>query len=302
MRIDLDHLPQKKQRELTRVVEILFAEFEDAVKLATSPRKKAGRILKIVLFGSYARGGWVDEPHTSKGYQSDYDILVIVNDRDLTDVASYWYKAEDRLLREASITTPVNFIVHSFDEVSNALSQGQYFFSDIRREGIVLYELPGHPLLEPKLLTADAAYEAAGEQFGRWSESAREFYDDFRRNLELGRFNKASFELHQAVERFYHCVLLVLTNYSPATHNVKFLRSLAESRDARLIEGWPRESKFERRCFELLKRAYVEARYSEHYKITSEELAWLGQRVDVLQTLVEKVCAERLEELRRNAS
>jgi predicted nucleotidyltransferase len=43
--------------------------------------KKKGRILKIILYGSYARGGWVDEPHTAKGYQSDFDLLIIVSDK-----------------------------------------------------------------------------------------------------------------------------------------------------------------------------------------------------------------------------
>ncbi|OYW85716.1 MAG: nucleotidyltransferase, partial [Hyphomonas sp. 32-62-5] len=72
MRTDLDHLPHGKQRELARVTEILFEEFADAMAGASSPKKKQGRILKIILFGSYARGTWVDEPHTAKGYLSDY--------------------------------------------------------------------------------------------------------------------------------------------------------------------------------------------------------------------------------------
>ncbi|NER83686.1 MAG: FAD-dependent oxidoreductase, partial [Leptolyngbya sp. SIO1D8] len=39
------------------------------------------------------------------------------------------------------------------------------------------------------------------------------------------------------VERLYTAQLLVLTNYSPSTHNIKFLRSLAEDIDARLIDA-----------------------------------------------------------------
>jgi hypothetical protein len=58
----------------------------------------------------------------------------------------------------------------------------------------------------------------------------------------------------------------------------------------RLVEAWPRGTKFERRCFELLRCAYVDARYSPHYKISAEELAWLGERVTVLQGLVKRAC------------
>src|ERR1700759_1084076 len=122
MRTDLDHLPPAKQRELERVVQILFEEFDEAIGRATQDWKRKGRILKIVLYGSYARGTFVDEPHTAKGYQSDFDLLIIVNDERLTDRVKYWVKAEDRLIRDLSITktlkTPVNFIVHSMDEVN----------------------------------------------------------------------------------------------------------------------------------------------------------------------------------------
>jgi hypothetical protein len=73
------------------------------------------------------------------------------------------------------------------------------------------------------------------------------------------------------------------------------LRSKAEGIDGRLIAAWPCDARIERRRFELLSRAYVEARYSSKYKITIEELEWLTERVEMLQQLVEQVCRERLE-------
>ncbi len=54
MRTDIYHLPAGKQRELERVVEILFEKFADAHGQPNGQRK-LGRILKIVLYGSYAR-------------------------------------------------------------------------------------------------------------------------------------------------------------------------------------------------------------------------------------------------------
>jgi len=101
-------------------VEILFAEFEAANAGGTMPYKRKGAILKIVLFGSYARGDWVDDP--IGGYISDYDLLVVVNDDKLTDITDYWSKAEDHLLREYGIshrlTAPASFIVHSLNDVN----------------------------------------------------------------------------------------------------------------------------------------------------------------------------------------
>ena len=81
MKTSLDHLPRRKQTELQRVVDVLFTEFDDMLKLATSPQQKRGRILKIILYGSYARGDWVED--RASGYMSDYDVLVIVNQRQL---------------------------------------------------------------------------------------------------------------------------------------------------------------------------------------------------------------------------
>lgn len=72
-------------------------------------------------------------------------------------------------------------------------------------------------------------------------------------------------------------------------------RPQAESVDSRLIPVWPRDTKFAWRCFALLNRAYVDARYSPHYKITDEELAWLVERVTALQESVVVICTERLE-------
>jgi len=306
MNTSLDHLPPAKQRELERVLRILFEEFADATAIATSEWKKQARILKVILYGSYARGGWVDEPHTAKGYQSDYDLLIIVNHEKLTDRAEFWSTAEDRLNRELAITktlkTPVNFIVHTLGEVNDGLSQGRYFFIDIARDGIALYESEATDLPEPQPKTPAQALAMAREYFEEWLPSAQSFQRGFEYARHDGDLKKAAFDLHQAVERYYHCVLLVCTFYTPHVHNLGFLRTQAERIDPRLIDIWPRSSKAERARFEKLKDAYVKARYSKHYRITEDELAWLAERVEALGKVVETICLERIGELERTAN
>ena len=121
-------------------------------------------------------------------------------------------------------------------------------------------------------------------------------------SLRDGQKNYAAFNLHQASERLYHCVLLVCTFYTPHVHNLGFLRTQAERIDMRLVDAWPRELKAERSRFEKLKEAYVKARYSKHYRITEEELTWLGGCVEELGRAVHAVCSERIAELEANAS
>ncbi len=159
MRTGIDHLPQVQQDELARVMRILMAEFEEATGRATQPWRRNGKIYKIILFGSYARDDWVDEP--DNGYQSDFDLLIVVSHKDLTEIADYWYVAEDKILRDQSIGRLVNIIVHSIDEVNSALRRGEYFWVDIVRDGIALYELPQHELATPMPLTPADAYTMA---------------------------------------------------------------------------------------------------------------------------------------------
>ena len=302
MRTDLVHLPANKQRELERVVEILFEEFGDA----TAGRKKLGRILKIILYGSYARGGWVDEPHTAKGYQSDYDLLIIVNQKPLTDRVAYWAKADERLIRELSITrtlrTPVNFIVHTLQEVNDGLAHGRYFFMDIARDGIALYEADDTELHKPKPKTPPEALTMAKEYFEEWMPSAQSFFRGYRHAVDDKDPKKAAFDLHQATERLYHTVLLVTTFYTPHVHNLGFLRTQAERLDRRLQGIWPMDTRKERAMFEKLKDAYVKARYSKHYRISEEELAWLGARVEELGQVVHVICQETIASLETRAA
>lgn len=300
MKTSLDHLPVGKRRELARVVEILREGFARAVAGRRAPRFRNGKLLKIILFGSYARGDWVEDPVGR--YFSDFDILVVVDHEDLADVGEFWLETEDRLLQEMSsstLRTPVSVIYHSLDDVNEKLRLGRYFFMDIVRDGIVLFEEPGHPFDEPQPLSPAQALKETRDYFDDWFDSAGEFFDDFESNRKKGRNKKAAFELHQAAERFYHAFLLVRTLHSPKTHNLNQLRRLTEEMEPRFKTVWPHETKFERRCYELIRAAYVKARYSRHYRITAEELAWLGARIGVLRDIVREVSLARIAELER---
>jgi predicted nucleotidyltransferase/HEPN domain-containing protein len=273
--------------------------FAFAVARRTMPKLRGGRLLKIILFGSYARGDWVEDPVGR--YFSDYDLLVVVDREELTDVPEFWARTEEQLLEELAsgrnLRTPVSLIYHSLDDVNEKLRLGRYFFIDIVRDGIVLFEEPGHPFVEPKPLTPAEALRESRDYFEEWFESAIAFLKGANYYRTIDRPKEAAFQLHQATERFYHCLFLVRTLYSPKTHNLNQLRQLAESLEPRLKEVWPRTTKFERRCYELLRDAYVKARYSRQYRISDEQLAWLSSRVELLQSLVRELCEARISEL-----
>ncbi len=306
LKTDLSHLPARARRDLTQAVEILREEFARRTARSDAPHIRNGRILKIILFGSYARGRQVIDPVGR--YFSDYDILVIVDHDDLTNAAEYWTQAEDRMvemLTRRFWPQPLNLIVHSLDDFNHQLERGRYFFIDIVKEGIALFEEPGFPLAEPVPLSPKEARVEAQFYF-------EDDYPDIEMLLETSTFqrgkageeteprlqvkwrNQAAFNLHQATERAYYCILLVLKLYRPKSHNLNFLSQRCEQLDERLIGLWRRDTKEGKRCYELLRAAYIKARYSDFYKISDTELDWLTDRIRALQALTKRICEERL--------
>jgi len=305
MRTDLDHLPAAKQRELEEVVRILFAEFREATENATG-RKKSARILKIILFGSYARGDWIDAPFDANQYKSDMDILVIVNQKELADVAAYWSVAEQRLidayLIEKRIHTPVHFIVHSLQQVNQGLSHGRVFFMEIAEQGIALYEADDRELAKPKPKTPSEAATAAQDYFDEYFPDAMSNFELAKVAIERDFKKQAAFLLHRTAEALYQAILLTLTFYTPYDHNIAFLRLQAEGRNPALFDVWPRGLRKERAMFQNLKDAYVKARYSKHYQIDLEELNWLAERVECLGRMTHSICTAHVAKLREKAA
>lgn len=306
MKTDTSFLPARARRDLSRAVDILREEFRNQIVKRNAPHIREGRILKIILFGSYARGSQVIDPVGR--YFSDYDILVIVDHEDLTDAAEYWVQAEDRMvdmLLRRFWPQPLNLIVHSLDDINHQLERGRYFFTDIVKDGVVLFEESGYPLADPVILSAAEAQKEAQFYFdddfpdiemlletAAFQRGRAESEIDDRRKVKWR--NKAAFNLHQSAERAYYCILLVLKLYRPKSHNLNFLSQRCEQLDERLIGIWQRETKEGKRCYELLRAAYIKARYSDFYKITDAELDWLTERIRALQELTRTICQEHL--------
>ncbi|NQY74221.1 MAG: HEPN domain-containing protein [Candidatus Margulisbacteria bacterium] len=303
MKNSLDHLPASKRHHLAKMTAIIREEFDKVTSFKVG-KKRHSRIVKIILFGSYATGKWVYKP--GYGYISDYDILIILNNRDLVDDYKLWDIIEDRIaliwgppgdVTGSYFRPPLNLIVHSLEFVNDALGKSQYFFTDIKKEGVVLYENSKRPLSQPYILPPEDYLPIAKDHYNMWFKSAKSFLIDHVHCMERKDYNKASFELHQAAERFYACIILVLTNYKKNTHNLKHLNFLAIKEDARVAEAFPWNRKLNRKRFYLLKDAYIDSRYSQHFKISKTELEWLYSRVEVLRDITKKICREKIREL-----
>ena len=262
-----------------------------------------GKIDKIILFGSYARGDWVKdmfmEGHITYSYESDLDILIILKKGkySFTKAINMEYKIIKKLEEKQLERDPwVSIIIEPIGTVNEQLRIGQYFFSDIKKEGILLYDSGNHELLEPAKLNKNEVIKIAKDDYDYWYNRGVNFligvnfYAFERKEPAI-----AAFHLHQSTESFYHAILLVFSGYKPKTHDIKKLKGMVSNYHEDLLKIFHFDTPEQTKCFELLRDAYVEARYNKNYKITEEQLSYLTERIEKLKNVTEKICLAKIE-------
>lgn len=284
MKTTLTHLPQGKRDQIMEIVGI--------IKEVVAPEK-------IILFGSYAKGKYVQHRYTGKDgilyeYVSDFDFLVVTRGNNIKE-----YELDDIVnSRTEHFKQPINIQIHEIDYINEGLEFGQYFFTDIVKEGILLYDTDIVHFAEPREITAEEEKMIAQRYFDIWFNRAIEFETDTQHALNRNSFSKAAFELHQATESLYYATLLVFTGYKPKTHNLFKLRKHAKHLSEELFLLFPVETnKTEKNLFDLLKRGYIDARYKEDYSISKEELQLLLERIKQMREIVERICKEKIASL-----
>jgi HEPN domain-containing protein len=285
MKDSLPDLPQYKQDEIFLITEI--------IKEIVQPEK-------VVLFGSYARGNWVEDRYIEHGtrydYISDYDFLVVV--KELKDKE---YVLTDKIVNRSKYITKVavNCIIHDMDYVSEGLEIGQYFFTEIVKEGVLLFDSGRGGFAEPRELSKEEKKKIAERDFAKWFKRARGFLLTAGDSLKRNELNITAFLLHQSTESFYNAILLVFTGYKPKTHNLEKLRQYAKPYSKELIEIFrdQTDDKIENHLFDLLKRGYIDARYKDDYIISVEELQMLVQRVERMKDVVERISKEKIDSI-----
>ena len=280
MKTELEHIPEHKRQELLCAVEI--------IQQVANPEM-------IILFGSYARGDWVEEkgPDGNFQYQSDFDLLVITE----TEYQSKKTEGNRGLWNQvrSSIRTPVSIIAEDIKFFNRRLGKGQYLYIDIKREGVLLYNSGKYELAEPRDLHPNERKKLASDDYEHWFTKAGELFDVYGFAFQKGHRNIAAFNLHQSTESLFAAILLVFSRYKPSTHDLSELSKRITSFEPRFLSIFPQGSAEEKRRFELLRKAYVEARYNKNYTITNEELEWLAERIHQLRDMTEALCTAKIE-------
>jgi HEPN domain-containing protein len=272
------HLPIVKQRQLCAITRIIRATAD---------------VERVVLFGSHARGDWVDDP--AGGYISDYDLAVLVRDPALAADEALWADCQEGA-REVAGDTPVSLIAHTVADVRQQLARGSSFFRDVMTEGVALYDAGRVSIAVPELTPAQRL-ELARESFTRYFEHAAELYRSFERNLAHGSHAIAAFELHQVAETIYKAVLLVFTAYQPKLHDLDELGRRCARVAPEIGPLVPIDAPDRERLAALLRAAYVDARYSFGFEVSREDLEALAGYVGAFRGRVERACQKRLAQL-----
>ncbi len=279
MKTELPNLPESQKSE---------------IKLIAKEISKIKWVWKIILFWSFARWDYVikdvtEEYNSKRVYESDYDILVIVK----------YYKKDynikinetiEKLRKEKNIQRSIDVIVESVFHVNKMLKENRYFFSDIVKEGILLYDNQKDLLAKAEILSLEEKRKIQKQDFKLWFEGWDEFLIWYKFFLKENLLNKSAFILHQTIESYITWYLLVKTWYRPKTHDLEKLYGFLIKNNSHFEKWFDLTDSDEKTKFELLRKAYVDARYSYDYKITKQELKFLEKKVVYLRNIIETLC------------
>jgi hypothetical protein len=94
-----------------------------------------------------------------------------------------WYNLEKELnlefnkVESGRYPRPIKIIHENILELDDKLRDNRYFYVDVKKEGVVLYDTGNYVLREPKNLTPEERLELQKEDFDHWFSSANTFLE-----------------------------------------------------------------------------------------------------------------------------
>jgi len=290
MKKSISYLPSTNQRDLHFLVESILSRVKQTEM--------------IILFGSYARNKYVvyDEKYEFgkiQFYVSDYDILVVTSGisdgiagKALDNIeVQYYNRAKD-----PDRQPPVQFINIDMKKLNKELTEGRYFYTQIKQEGVILYDSEKFKLPRRRKLNFEEIKQQAEEYYHEKYERASEFLDHAYFDYNKERYKMASFDLHQACENYFYAIRLTYTQQNSKQHNLTKLLNSVKKYSSDFVKVFPQDTPEEKRLFELIKAAYVNGRYDPDFIVTKEDIDALIPKVELLRDITKCICEERIKE------
>nr|WP_129731167.1 HEPN domain-containing protein [Parabacteroides goldsteinii] len=290
MKDSIAYLPKDKQEDLYFLVKEIL--------------KRLPQTEFIILYGSYARGNYVrrsvriEDGGIPTVKISDYDIYVVTSGINSKKADTILDNVEDVFFagKDFDRDTPVQFINDDIKLLNKYLEEGRYFYTQIKQEGVVLYNSGKYKLARRRKLNFAEIKEQAQEYFDEKFINANEFFDSTEYFSRKEQYKKTSFMLHQACENYYYAIRLTYTLRNNKQHNLSKLSSSVKRYADDLATVFPQDTPEEKRLFTLLKSAYVEARYNPYFVVTKEDIDALIPKVELLRDITKRICEEKIKE------
>lgn len=274
---------------------------QDLQQLTTLIREQVKQVEMVILFGSYAKNKYVDydqrvEFGTPTYYMSDYDIVILTRKPIGAVESSLYEKIKDKFFENKNrpFHTHPQFVNYGIDDFNYALSKAHYFETEIKRDGIILYDSGTYKLARRRKLDYTEIRDRAQGYYNEKLSCVDDFIIACNSLYNLERNKRASFQLHQSVENLLRVIPMVFILYGHKSHDLSELMNAAKKHTTEIFEVFPRDTAEEKRLFDLLQRAYIESRYNPDFEITKEDIDALIPKVEQLRDIVEKVCRERI--------
>ncbi len=205
-------------------------------------------------------------------------------------------KIKDRFFENKNrlFHTHPQFVNYGIDDFNHALSKAHYFETEIKRDGIILFDSGAYKLARRKKLNFKEIKERAQKYYDDKFGRAKQFLKGVTFYCEDGDYNMASFHLHQSAENFLRTIPITFILYGHKSHDLSELMNAAKKHTPEIFKAFPRDTPEEKRLFDLLQRAYIESRYNPDFEITKADIDALLPKIELLRDVVEQVCNERL--------
>jgi len=243
----------------------------------------------VILFGYYAfPSGKPSDDHA-------YEILVITDHHETREEL-----ANELVGAFADSVPQVNGVIETITLLNINLEQGLFYFSDILREGIILYNNEEFALSKPAAISLSKRRRIAEQDFKEWFQKAKESWASALEEEKAGRLPKSAFYLNQTAEFCYTTIEMVFSHNYFEEHNIKAQRDRIRAFDKRIHNAFPVNSTAEVEAFDELAKAYVSGQYLEEseYSVSSEMIQYWSQECRKLIALVGEICKDKIDRLK----
>ena len=223
-----------------------------------------------------------NDPAPTSQNTSDYFLLILIRDLSNRELHEWQDKIENR----CKLIMPVTTIVLQTATYEEWLQAGHRFALTVWQSAVPIYNSANLFREVSKSVAATGIDVDFEKQFADGLTKAKEFLAGSELFQVRKQNTMAAFMLHQSAEQSLRTLLKTGTGFHANTHNIGRLLRYASLVSYQLPDIFSQKNEQDKRLFNLLQNAYIDARYKDDYKINSDDLLCLTEKVRHIQEIL----------------